>query len=298
MSLSIASLADEAARAKFARALPANAHPATDTSFADALQSGLGLSPTLLGADGAAAVVFPRRRLGLPVASLPPLATRLTVHVDPERPDGLLDIIEHLEQEYAQTSLLLGPEDRVLPPILDVRGWERQTRHTYLTDLAQLPADLAEAWSAGPRRLWRSHQNDFEIRIDERPAAEAIRHIAALQLSSYEESGGGLGLRLEEVLAVCGHLSRSGAGFPAVAYNRNGEPGAGIFVLLNTHTAVYWLAGSVRGPAMTVLLGHLLGHLRERGVVIFDWGGANVPSIPSGRPGAAFSRPPIQIWNP
>ena len=50
-------------------------------------------------------------------------------------------------------------------------------------------------------------------------------------------------------------------------------------VLTHGRTAYYWIAGSVPGPAMTVILGAVLGRLRSEGFESFDFLGANTPSI-------------------
>lgn len=54
---------------------------------------------------------------------------------------------------------------------------------------------------------------------------------------------------------------------------------AGVVVLHDDATAHYWIAGSRPGPAMTVLLGHLLERLASNGMKLFDFVGANTPSI-------------------
>ncbi len=57
------------------------------------------------------------------------------------------------------------------------------------------------------------------------------------------------------------------------------QPDAGIVVLHDGETACYWIAGSKPGPAMTVLLGHVLEELKSSGLRSFDFIGANTPSI-------------------
>ena len=58
-----------------------------------------------------------------------------------------------------------------------------------------------------------------------------------------------------------------------------GAPEAGLIVLRDGASACYWIAGSVPGPAMTVLLGHVLSRLQAEGVRYFDFVGANVPPV-------------------
>ena len=59
----------------------------------------------------------------------------------------------------------------------------------------------------------------------------------------------------------------------------DGRAEAAVCTITDAGTSYYWLAGSVPGPAMTVLLGSLLPKLRQDGVRIFDLVGANTPSI-------------------
>ena len=60
---------------------------------------------------------------------------------------------------------------------------------------------------------------------------------------------------------------------------RDGVPEAGLAALTDGRTAHYWLAGSVPGAAMTVLLAEAFTRLAEEGVTTFDFAGANTPSI-------------------
>ena len=64
-----------------------------------------------------------------------------------------------------------------------------------------------------------------------------------------------------------------------VAPSKNAAPTAGVALLHDGEQAFYWIAGSVPGPSMTVLIGRLLLELKAAGVDCFDFAGANTPSI-------------------
>jgi len=61
--------------------------------------------------------------------------------------------------------------------------------------------------------------------------------------------------------------------------HRGEDPEGVIGIAHDGRTAGYWLGGSVPGPAMTVLLGTVLTQLQKEGYALFDFVGANTPSI-------------------
>ena len=83
-----------------------------------------------------------------------------------------------------------------------------------------------------------------------------------------------------QLVALIQQLQTAGAArvFAATASGEN-APSGGVIVLHDGRTAHYWIAGSRPGPAMTVLLGKLLPRLRDEGLEVFDFVGANTPSI-------------------
>ncbi|CAN5484862.1 hypothetical protein BH23BAC4_BH23BAC4_12610 [soil metagenome] len=279
VSVEVAPLSDAAARALYERALPEKVHPAASLPFVDALASALHLHPLILNAGGATTIVFPRKRFGFEVASLPPLVARVAIHGPPDTAAGSGAIIAHLEEVYAQASLLLSARNHAATGVLNARGWDGSTRYTFETDTDRLPEDVTAAWSEAPRRTWKKHRDQFEVAIGGFDDLSMAREAVDLQLSSYRASSDNMGVSRDSLVVAVDQLLRNRAAYPVVAYDLAGRPTAGVIVLSNATTAVYWLAGSVRGPAMTILLGNLLSHLRNSGITTFDWAGANNPSI-------------------
>jgi hypothetical protein len=79
---------------------------------------------------------------------------------------------------------------------------------------------------------------------------------------------------LAEALVDAG-LARVFAATPA----GGGDTEAVATVAIDGARAWYWIVGSRPGPAMTVLVAHVLSTLAAAGVTTIDWCGANAPSV-------------------
>jgi hypothetical protein len=259
------------------------AHPHVVMAIGDAF----GLSPTILAVpdgDGLAAAlpVFEKRRGPFKVAALPPLvpvaspllAEPLRENEIHARRSPLDAILTPLATRYAQTSLLLHPTLTDARPLL-WGGWSVTPRATYVLDLME-SEEVLGCWSDGPRRTARQHADAYTIVEDRAHTETAI----TLMEASYQRHGEDLGLNGEAVRRLAWALANSGHArvFAAISHETDVHEAA-LVVALDHRTAYYWIAGSQPGPAMTVLLAHVLPRLREDGLGLFDFMGANVPSI-------------------
>jgi hypothetical protein len=97
---------------------------------------------------------------------------------------------------------------------------------------------------------------------------------------SYGRSGRRLPLPSDRLHGFVGRLKTGGAvALYGVRNTFSREIEAAVIVPRDDLAAYYWMAGSLPGPAMTVLIGELLQILAEDGVERFDFVGANTPSI-------------------
>ena len=227
--------------------------------------------------DGAAgAPVFDKRRGPFRAAALPPLcpvlrpllAAPLAEAASHARDSPLDRLLARLDGQAHQLTLALADDD--LRPYLWA-GWTATPRATYRLDLG---GDLRAGYSSAVRRTVRAHAGAFEVVEDPDLAAESVR----LMAESYRRGGADLGLDERAVVGLAGAFGAAGLA-RTFAARRRGAVEAAVTVATDERTAYYWVAGGRPGPAMTVLMDHVLGTLAEAGVGTFDWCGANVPSI-------------------
>lgn len=173
--------------------------------------------------------------------------------------------LKHIERKARTADLLVQLND---PRTAQWRGWDVRPLFTYMIDL---PGNI-DNWSEGARRTWRSKTSSYRIQEDPRH----LRPIIDLCVKSYERHGRrmpGKPAALETVVTAMGPWART---FAAI---RNNTVEGGVVVLHDDRTAHYWIAGSIPGPAMTVLIGEILPILHTSGITKFDFVGANTPSI-------------------
>ena len=246
-------------------------HPAAVQATAEAF--GLGARIVMLGDGSAAIPIFEKRRGPLRAAALPPLCPVLRpLLAEPlsqaasHRRDSPLDrLLARLDAEAHQLTLVLGDDD--LRPYAWA-GWTATPRATYVSDLG---GDLG--YSSAVRRTLR--QSDaFEI-VE---GAEHIGSAVRMMIESYRRGGADLGLDEMAVVGLAHAFTEAGQA-RVFAATRDGAIEAAVVVASDGHSAFYWIAGSMPGPAMTVLIDHILRQLGDDGVATFDWCGANTPSI-------------------
>lgn len=246
-----------------------------------------GLVPRIAAApDGdalaAAVPLFEKRRGPFRAAALPPLVPVVSpllaaplrdadVHARRSPLDPILDL---LTEHYHQASLLLHPSLTDVRP-LAWSGWTATPRYTYHLDLAG-EGDLLAGWSEGTRRTARQHEDAYTVVEDAAHAETAV----ALMEASYARHGEDLGLDGAAVRRFVRAVVAAGQArvFAAVSHETDVHEAA-LVVAHDEHLAHYWMAGSLPGPAMTVLLANVLPRLRADGLTVFDFLGANVRSI-------------------
>ena len=249
-------------------------HPAAVAAYARAFD----LEPGMVALeDGSAAMpTLAKRRGPFCAAALPPLApvwrplleaipTEAQTHA---RTSPLDRLLSDLEGAADQLTLLLEDDD--LRPYA-WGGWTATPRSTYRLGLK---GDLEAGFSSAVRRTVKKEAGAFEVIEDGALAAEAV----ALMTDSYRRQGSDLGLEDGAVIGLAQAFVEAGLA-RVVAARRGRDLEAAIVVAHDGRTAFYWIAGSVPGPAMTVLLADTLSRLAADGLEVFDFCGANTPSI-------------------
>ncbi len=190
----------------------------------------------------------------------------------PEEPFMLL--LNSLAETFDDLRLHLHPRIEDVRPLSWV-GWQTTPYFTFLFDLTAY--DLAKtSWSTSTRRNFRKSVDDYTIEEDARHIGPCI----ALCADGYARSKRPFPIHPETLKRMALDLDHQNMIRTFVVLPRGKEaPEAGIVVLHDQRTACYWIAGSEPGPAMTVLLGHVLGELKNAGIQTFDFIGANTPSI-------------------
>ncbi len=215
---------------------------------------------------------FTRRVGPYRMATVPPLTAftpvLLSDKAGPETADALLD---HLKQRYGMVHLHLHP---ALHEQVQATGWAVRTLYTYFIDLDG--SGITDRWSAGARRLFRKHEAIYEVE----ESAGWIPFLVEHCRNSYARHGRKLPVPAARLTPLVGSLHAAGCVRVFAALERGAlKPDAVVGLLHDGQTACYWLAGSIPGPAMTVLLGNVLAQLDAEGYTLFDFVGANTPSI-------------------
>jgi len=181
----------------------------------------------------------------------------------------------------------LGKSDLTLPPELkDIRSfqwnsWQVSPLYTFRLDISD-PDQVLSGWSDGARRVYSKMKDQYELKS----STEYEHDIVRMCLEAYERSDRTPPLSSDQLEGLVLRQVRRG---DAVCYTvlltdeapevNDIQPSAGIVVLGAPPDAYYWVAGSVPGPAMTVLIGKLIYELSNIGFETFDLVGANTPSI-------------------
>lgn len=265
----------------------AGATPFGNPTFASAVGEALDYQVracTARRADGTLVALLPcyLRKLGPyervvvpPFVQYTPLLLRAQpeaheVHAGTSTPQVLL---ERLRASFAAVALNLQPELTDLRPATWA-GYRVHPLYTYRLPL-DATAPLFETWSENVRRQFRRFMADFKVTEELGDSREVI----ALCAAAYQRHGRPLPVDAGRLDQLVRHLH--GRGLVRVFALRSAQDSieAGVVVLQDGPVAHYWIAGSRPGPAMTVLLGSVLQRLAEGNVALFDFVGANTPSI-------------------
>jgi len=186
-----------------------------------------------------------------------------------------LDVLsEALVSRYSTIDLMLPP------PFVDVRalqwqGWTASPLYTFHLPILSEESALS-AWSESTSRRFRKSRDNFDLRTEPLDVEKIVR----LCHAGYARNDKKAPLSSEQMTRFAKSLLESGmAQCWSISEKDSDNISAGIVILKHEQTAVYWIAGSEPGPAMTVLLGLLISVLHQDGISVLDFLGANTPSI-------------------
>lgn len=260
--------------------------PFSHPTFAHALAEAYGFDLRWAGVEeggalAAAVPVFEKRRGPFTASALPPLCpVHAPVLAEPlgeaevnDRRSPLDRLVADLAARYDQVTLALPPAYADVRPFTWA-GWRATPRYTHRLRLGR--GDLPAGFSAVVRRTVRQEAARFDVGEDARHAETAV----ALTEAAYHRRGEAGGIDGATARPLVSALVGAGL-VRAFAATRRGShtPEAAVLVATDGRTAYDWIAGSVPGPAMTVLLAEVLERLERERVETFDFAGANVPGI-------------------
>ncbi len=181
-------------------------------------------------------------------------------------------LLESIEANYHVIRIHLPPGlDDIRPAVW--RGWTPLPLYTYEHELSA-SEDPTNGWSSSTANYFRQHAEEFDL---VEPSAAVCASLCAV---SYGRSGREPPMRTDRIRHFLERLTNDG---DVVIYGALGKDSneieAAVAVPRDDRSAFYWIAGSLPGPAMTVLVGKLFEHLARQGTNRFDFVGANTPSI-------------------
>lgn len=182
-------------------------------------------------------------------------------------------ILRELEQHYHAVHLHLHPT------LSDVRsavwrGWKAQPLYTYVRELADRPR-VTEGWSSSAARNFRSNREAYEVVT----GPDAATAAAALCEASYARHGRTAPLARASLEHLVGRTAGFHAAYAVRRRDGSRRVDAAVLLLMNGGRAYYWVAGSIPGSGMTVLIGELFADLAAGVTPLFDFMGANTPTI-------------------
>lgn len=270
------------------RATAEAATPYSSIPFARAVASALGYELAFVGArDGEGELagglwcyvgrMGPYRRIVVPpFVPYTPLLLRESLSESEVHAGGspMQVILDVLKSTFHGCALHLLPDHRDLRPA-SWSGFDVRPLYTYHVTLND-PEELHSTWSENVVRAYLRYQDQYEVES----GSEHARNVVDLAERSYHHHGRRFPVGSTALVPLVGTLCELGVArvFSLISKER-ARAEAGIVVLQEGGTAHYWIAGSHRGPAMTVLLGQVLHRLAAEGLSCFDLVGANTPSI-------------------
>ncbi len=187
------------------------------------------------------------------------------------RTSGFELLLEALERSFHAVRLHLPTAIRDVRPA-SWRGWDVQPFYTYVLSLPTKPSE----WSGGVTRNFERSRTTYDV-IEGGDAASAVVHLC---FASYARHDRRPPLGEQQLALLVDSVQSSGlATIYGLRHRKTGAIDAAVAVARAATTASYWLAGSVPGPAMTVLIGELFPRLTAEGIDTFDFVGANTPGI-------------------
>jgi len=154
-------------------------------------------------------------------------------------------------------------------------SYSSQPKQTYFLECFSLE-NAVRGFSESTRRLFKKGRDSFNFVTNDIP----LHQLGDLVAAGYESHGKHPPLCSSDMARLAESMIQMGfAQVVGVNSRQTGTLEAGIVLLRFGSMAWYWLAGSVRGPAMTVLLAHTLDHLSTQEVQRLDLMGANTEGI-------------------
>lgn len=264
--------------------------PFSTLAFAEAVSRHFGLDLSLIGVSSecrervleAGALLFHRKRGPYRETVLPPFTPYSAVLLDDttdgaavhDRQSPFEVLLSGIESQFGRIILHLFPSVTDVRPA-SWRSWRVRPLFSYTIPLDPEETLIAR-WSESARRTFKKGREAFII-SEETDLSETI---VGLSAQSYERHRRGYPAEIEAIRRVMDELCEQQLVRLFIARSKSeGEPKAGLAVLHDGKTGYYWIAGSLPGDAMTVLLGCVLPRLRGDGLERFDFVGANTPSI-------------------
>ncbi|NNF04450.1 MAG: GNAT family N-acetyltransferase [Rhodothermales bacterium] len=244
--------------------------------------SGLRIEALFREVDGyeAGCLVYVRRRGPLSQVVVPPFCFYSAVILPP---DASADIRSRLLRELLGGVHGICPDANVvLPPGAGVPSpgrlpdpWTSSEFRTYRAPVRPLD-EAVQTWSGGTRRRFAKHAGDYDLDW----SVESVPDILSLVSDAYQQHGRGLPVGRSDLEGLIRRLYAAGhADVVSLRDRESGRTVAGMVLMVDDRTGWDWIAGSVRGPGMTVCIGRAFERLRSRGVQTFDFGGANIEAI-------------------
>lgn len=202
-------------------------------------------------------------------------ARRLPLEAEIHARESWLDELNRmLGSSVSKVDLILPP------PLTDVRPfqwarWDVSPLYTFQLTIDDPDRSLS-GWSEGARRIYSRMTDQYHLESSQQSEHDIVR----MCLASYDRHNKRPPLSSDKLEGlVLRQVRRQQAICYTIHENEKKAPDAGVAVLGSPPDAYYWVAGSIPGPAMTVLIGKLLFALSEKGFKRFDLVGANTPSI-------------------
>ncbi len=261
--------------------------PFSTISYASAISSAIRCNCTIYlieqaGTDIGGWLVFSKKKGPFNRTFVPPFTPYTSLLTTPSFTEAM---VHSSQNGYTELLDLLARSHDSLrfhlhPSIADTRlfqwrQWQVSPLYTYRIELNHINETFA-SWSESARRTFRKHKHAYQF--TESP--EAVHHVITLCEQSYSRNSRNAPASQQQVKQLVDSLHAAGCIRTfTVKHESERQPSGGVIVLHSGKEAYYWIAGSIPGPAMTVLLGNLLPILKADGFETFDFVGANTKPI-------------------
>ena len=254
--------------------------PFTDWAVLSELSRAFGWSQRVVfWGEKMAVCFFERKRAVARDIVVPPFspytAVALSAEVPPEsRAELVARVFEPLEG--LPGSRLISLEPRLSGLVGSFKGYDKWPMKTYWVSCDQTK-DIAASYSENTRRVLKKSEGNYSVVVDALP----LDQVATFVATGYSAHGRRPPLAEAKLArlasAICNGTSTTKQ--IGVVNTTTSDLEAGIVFLIHDEMAWYWFAGSVRGPAMTVLIDASLRELNATGIKTLDFMGANTPGI-------------------